>query len=47
MLKNSVTAARTELEDMFGQKVFLKCFVKVRENWRDDENMLKDLGFKE
>lgn len=47
MLKNSVTAARTELEDMFGQKVFLKCFVKVRENWRDDENMLKDLGFSE
>ena len=47
MLKASVSLARKELEDIFGEKVFLKCFVKVRENWREDEKILKDLGFSE
>ena len=44
MLKHCVSSARRELETMFGEKVFLNCFVKVRENWRDDDVILKDLG---
>ena len=45
MLKLCVSEARRDLENMFGEKVFLKCFVKVREDWRDDENMITNLGF--
>ena len=45
MLKKCITAARIEMERLFDEKVFLKCFVKVRENWRDDDKILNDLGF--
>ncbi len=45
MLKMCVSEARIELEEMFGEKVFLECFVKVREKWRDDENIISNLGF--
>jgi GTP-binding protein Era len=45
MLKRCVSAARQDLEEMFGEKVFLQCFVKVRENWRDDDSILNNLGF--
>ena len=45
MLKMCVSEARIELEEMFGEKVFLECFVKVREKWRDDESMITNLGF--
>lgn len=43
-LKNAVSLARKELEEMFGTKVFLQCFVKVREGWRDNENLIKSYG---
>lgn len=46
-LKNTGTAARKELENFFQKKVFLELFVKVREKWRDDKRMLKDLGYEE
>ncbi|MBQ6051832.1 MAG: GTPase Era [Clostridia bacterium] len=45
MLKKCVSAARIDMERLFDEKVFLKCFVKVRENWRDDDKILNDLGF--
>ena len=45
MLKLCVSEARRDIEDIFGEKVFLKCFVKVREDWRDDENIITNLGF--
>ena len=41
MLKKIGSAARKEIEVMSGRKVFLQLRVKVRKNWRDDENAVK------
>ncbi len=43
-LKEVGTLARTELEKRLGQHVFLKLWVKVREDWRDKAAMLRELG---
>ena len=45
LLKRVGTAARLELADMFGQKIALKLWVKVRENWRDDPSRLRAFGY--
>ncbi|WP_438970404.1 GTPase Era [Methylophaga sp.] len=37
--------ARIEMEQLFGCKVFLQIWVKVREGWSDNERMLKNLGY--
>ncbi|MBX9600630.1 MAG: GTPase Era [Bryobacteraceae bacterium] len=42
MLKEIGTEARQEIESMLGQKVFLKLFVKVKENWREDPQFLAE-----
>jgi GTP-binding protein Era len=39
------TAARLELERLFGMKVFLQLWAKVRDGWREDERMLVELGY--
>lgn len=44
-LKQVGTAARRDLEKILGGKVFLKLWVKVRENWSDDPAALKQFGF--
>ncbi len=44
-LKAVGTAARLEMERVFGMKVFLQLWVKVRESWREDEQMLVELGY--
>ena len=44
-LKTIGTEARLEIEKTFGFKVFLKLWVKVREDWRDNERMLVELGY--
>lgn len=36
-------AARLELEEVFGQKVFLSLRAKVRKNWRKDEGFIKKM----
>jgi GTPase len=46
MLKKIGSTARQEIEKLVGRKVFLDLRVKVRKNWRDDEETLKSLGFK-
>ena len=38
-------AARLEKEKMFGGKVCLELWVKVREGWSDDERALRSLGY--
>ncbi len=43
-LKEVGTLARTELEKRLGQHVFLKLWVKVREDWRDKAAMLREFG---
>jgi len=45
MLKNVGTAARRELEFLTGGKVFLKLWVRVRENWSDDPAALRRFGY--
>ena len=45
MLKRIGTASRKELEAMTGEKVFLKLFVKVRKDWRDNALLLNDYGY--
>jgi GTPase len=44
-LKEIGTEARKELESFLGTKVFLELHVKAKKGWRDDEGMLKTLGF--
>lgn len=44
-IKKLGSAARKDLETFFEQKVFLELHVKVRDNWRDDEKMLKNFGY--
>ncbi|QHS09826.1 GTPase Era [Sinimarinibacterium sp. NLF-5-8] len=43
-IKKVGSAARQELERMFGHKVFLKLWCKVRENWSDDIKALRRFG---
>ena len=45
MLKKIGTAARRDIEEMTGTKVFLKLFVKVRKNWRDNEKDVRSFGY--
>jgi GTP-binding protein Era len=45
MLKQIGQAARQELERFVGHRVFLDLWVKVRKNWRKDENALRWLGY--
>ena len=44
MLKKASTAARIELEDFFQIKVNLKCWVKVKEDWRNREGIIRNFG---
>ena len=44
-LKKMATAARKDMERMFGGKVYLGTFVKVRKSWTDDARVLRQLGY--
>ena len=44
MIKRIGTAAREDLERFFGVRVFLDLHVRVKSEWREDEQVLKDLG---
>lgn len=41
-LKEIGTLARTDMEDLLGAKVALKLFVKVKEDWRNRENIIAE-----
>ena len=45
MLKKIASASRMDIEELLGVKVNLQCWVKVREDWRDNEQLLNSLGF--
>ena len=45
MLKKVGEAARKDIERFMGTKVFLQTWVKVKENWRDSEMMLRNFGY--
>jgi GTP-binding protein Era len=44
-LKTVGTEARLDMEHLFGMKVFLELWVKVKPAWREDEQMLAELGY--
>ncbi len=44
MLKKASSMARAELENFFQIQVNLKCWVKVKEDWRNKESLIKNFG---
>lgn len=44
-IKRVGTEARKDIEKFLGEKVYLELFVKVKDNWRDDDRMLKSFGY--
>jgi GTP-binding protein Era len=47
MLKKISTLARQDVERFMGTKVYLETWVKVKENWRDNVNLIRNFGFKD
>ena len=47
MLKKISTMARNDCEKFMGTKVFLTTWVKVKENWRDSDFLVRNFGYKE
>jgi GTP-binding protein Era len=45
LLKKISSAARKDMERLFGGKVYLGTWVKVRRDWSGDARMLRQLGF--
>ena len=46
MLKQIASLARVDLEELFGTKVNLQCWVKVKEDWRNRQGFLTGLGYR-
>jgi GTPase len=44
-LKEMATQARKDMELLFGSKVYLEVWVKVKSGWADDVSVLKNLGY--
>ncbi len=47
MLKKISTMARTDCEKFMGTRVFLTTWVKVKENWRDSDFLVRNFGYRE
>ncbi len=47
MLKKISTMARTDCEKFMGTKVYLTTWVKVKENWRDSDFLVRNFGYRE
>ena len=45
MLKKVSTLARQDMEKFMGTKVYLETWVKVKENWRDNVNYVRNFGY--
>lgn len=46
-IKKLGIASRADLEQFFGKHVFLDLNVKIKENWRNDDRLLKQFGYNE
>ena len=46
MLKKIGSLAREDIEHFMGAKVYLQTWVKVKQNWRDNQSMIRNLGYK-
>ena len=47
MLKKISTMARADCEKFMGTKVYLTTWVKVKENWRDSDFLVRNFGYNE
>lgn len=47
MLKKIGALARADIEAFMGAKVYLQTWVKVKENWRDNVNLIQNFGFRD
>lgn len=47
MIKKIGTLSRKDIEKIFNKKVYLDLFVKVIPKWRDKDNILNEIGFKD
>ncbi len=47
MLKEIGKRARMDMENLFGTKVYLELWVKVKDDWRNEERLLKNFGYQE
>ena len=47
MLKKIGTDARRDIEMMTGTKINLKLWVKVKENWRDSDSLIRNYGYRD
>jgi len=47
VLKEIGRQARLDMERLFGEKVFLQLWVKVKEGWSDNERILSSLGYRD
>ena len=45
MLKTIASEARAECEEFLGAKVNLQCWVKIKDDWRDNDFLLNNFGF--
>ena len=46
-LKKVGTAARKDMEEFLGKKVFLQLFVKVSDDWRNNDRKLREFGYEQ
>ena len=46
MLKKISTMARADCEKFMGTKVYLQTWIKVKENWRDSDFLIKNFGYR-
>ncbi len=46
MLKRIASGARADCEQLLGGRVNLQCWVKVKDDWRDNDFLLNNFGFK-
>lgn len=47
MLKKVSSLARQDMERFMGTKVYLQTWVKVKENWRDNVNLIRNFGYRD
>ena len=47
MLKKISTMARVDCEKFMGTKIYLQTWVKVKENWRDSDVLVRNFGYRD
>ncbi|MCL2573358.1 MAG: GTPase Era [Defluviitaleaceae bacterium] len=47
MLKDIATRARMDIERIYDEKINLQLWVKIKENWRDSDFYVRNLGYRE